>query len=54
MERRAGKFRAVLMVSAERRGALADALLKILKAIEESPLRHRVRWHIDVDPEEAG
>lgn len=54
MERRAGKFRAVLMVSAERRGALADALLKILKAIEESPSRHRVRWHIDVDPEEAG
>lgn len=54
MERRAGKYRSLLMLSATRRGALADALRHLMVAIEASPLRNRVRWHVDVDPEEVG
>lgn len=54
MERRAGKFRAVLMLSAPRRPALARLLRDVLALIETAPLRNRVRWHLDVDPEELG
>ena len=54
MERRAGKFRALLMLSAARRPALAWLLREMLALIETAPLRNRVRWHLDVDPEELG
>jgi primosomal protein N' (replication factor Y) len=54
MERRAGKFRALLMLSAVRRPALARALHELLSLIEAAPLRNRVRWHLDIDPEEVG
>ena len=54
MERRAGKFRALLMLSAMRRSALARALHELLSLIDAAPLRNRVRWHLDIDPEEVG
>jgi primosomal protein N' (replication factor Y) (superfamily II helicase) len=53
MERRAGKTRAVLMLTGLRRAALADALERLIAAANALPTRHRVRWHIDVDPQEA-
>lgn len=53
MERRAGRYRAVLMLSARRRGALAAALEAAVAAAAELPLSGRVRWHVDVDPQEA-
>ena len=53
MERKAGRYRAALLLSAERRTALALALREIQPAIEQLPQRARVRWHVDVDPQEA-
>jgi len=53
MERRAGKYRAVLMLTAARRPVLADALERLIEAANGLPTRHRVRWHVDVDPQEA-
>ncbi|MSQ68006.1 MAG: primosomal protein N' [Gammaproteobacteria bacterium] len=53
MERKAGRYRAALLLSAERRAALALGLRELLPAIEQLPQRTRVRWHIDVDPQEA-
>jgi primosomal protein N' (replication factor Y) len=54
MERRAGKYRAILMLSSARRGALAAALDAVVDAAAGLPVRNRVRWHIDVDPQDAG
>lgn len=54
MERKAGKYRAVLMLTALRRASLAHALRMTVRAIATLPTRHRVRWHIDVDPQDAG
>ncbi len=53
MEKRAGKYRAVLMLSSQRRAALAQALNLLLAIGDELPARNRVRWHVDVDPQEA-
>ncbi|MGE3773904.1 MAG: primosomal protein N' [Gammaproteobacteria bacterium] len=53
MEKRAGKYRAVLMLSSPRRAALARLLNRLLAIAETLPERSRVRWHVDVDPQEA-
>lgn len=54
MERRAGKFRALLILTASRRPALAHTIRELLALIDNAPLRNRVRWHLDIDPEEVG
>ena len=53
MERRAGKYRAVLMLTAARRPVLAEALERLIETANGLPTRHRVRWHVDVDPQDA-
>lgn len=53
MEKRAGKYRAVLALSSRRRPALARALQRAIAIAETLPERRRVRWHVDVDPQEA-
>ncbi len=53
MERRAGKYRAVLMLSSRRRAALARLLNGLPEVAETLPERGKVRWHVDVDPQEA-
>ena len=50
MERRAGRYRAQLLVQADQRGTLQQLLkhwIPELEALKEAP---RVRWSIDVDP----
>jgi len=50
MERRAGRFRAQLLVQADARPALHRFLAPWLDAVAALPGARRVRWSIDVDP----
>ncbi|MEJ2645325.1 MAG: primosomal protein N' [Gammaproteobacteria bacterium] len=50
MERRAGRFRAQLMVQAAERGALHRLLDGWLAALQSDKRGRRVRWSLDVDP----
>ncbi len=52
MERRGGRYRAQLLLRAERRPALQQALAELVPALAELPEARRVRWSIDVDPQE--
>jgi primosomal protein N' (replication factor Y) len=53
MERRAGRFRAQLLLESASRGALQQFLAPWLDAIGALPSARRVRWSIDVDPLEV-
>jgi primosomal protein N' (replication factor Y) len=48
--RRAGLFRAQLVLSATQRGPLHRALDRLTHAAEGHPAARRVKWSIDVDP----
>ncbi len=50
MERRAGRYRAQLLLQATERAPLHQLLKKLVLQIETIPLVRRVRWSLDVDP----
>ncbi|MET0378135.1 MAG: primosomal protein N', partial [Spongiibacteraceae bacterium] len=50
MSRRAGMFRAQLLLRAANRPALHRALFQLCALAENHPLARKVRWSIDVDP----
>jgi primosomal protein N' (replication factor Y) len=50
MERRAGRYRAQLMVQATRRSELQQLLTCWIPGLEKEKTARRVRWSIDVDP----
>ena len=50
MERRAGRYRAQLLLQSRQRRGLHDMLSQLRAAIEGSTSARRVRWSIDVDP----
>ncbi|MCB1694246.1 MAG: primosomal protein N', partial [Pseudomonadales bacterium] len=50
MERRAGRYRAQLLVTSESRGALKSGIESCLAVAESEPLARKVRWSVDVDP----
>ena len=50
MERRAGRYRAQLLVQAPQRSALHQLLHHWLVQLESHSLSRKVRWSIDVDP----
>jgi primosomal protein N' (replication factor Y) len=50
MERRAGRYRAQLGVSAAHRRPLHRVLTSWLQRLEQSPRTRKVRWSLDVDP----
>ncbi|MCY4220745.1 MAG: primosomal protein N' [Thiotrichales bacterium] len=52
MERRAGRYRAQLLVDATSRAALQRFLPEWIAALESLPSARKVRWSIDVDPQE--
>jgi primosomal protein N' (replication factor Y) len=52
MERRAGRFRGQLLVHAPSRRALLSFLPGWRAAIDDLPSQRRVRWNLDVDPNE--
>lgn len=52
MERRAGRYRAQLLVQADRRTDLQELLADWVPKLAELPQARRVRWSVDVDPQE--
>jgi len=50
MERRAGRFRAQLLIQAGQRSVLHQLLHSWLPQLEQHHLARKVRWSIDVDP----
>jgi primosomal protein N' (replication factor Y) len=50
MEKRAGRFRAQLLVSSKSRNHLHGALRQLTQIAEGSSLSNKVRWSLDVDP----
>ena len=50
MERRAGRFRAQLLVQGQQRSALHRLLTPWVQALEQLPSGRAVRWSLDVDP----
>ena len=48
MERRAGRFRAQLMLQAMQRGALQQLLDPLVRHLETDPQARRVRWSLVV------
>jgi len=50
MERRAGHYRAQLLLQAASHSPLQRLLARWLPAVEELPEARKVRWSIDVDP----
>ncbi len=53
MERRAGRFRAQLLVECAQRAPLHQLLARWLPLVEALPSARRVRWTLDVDPLEV-
>jgi primosomal protein N' (replication factor Y) len=50
MERRAGRFRAQLLLQSGDRGGLQSLLGTLVRQLEQSKEARRVRWSVDVDP----
>jgi primosomal protein N' (replication factor Y) len=53
MERRAGRFRAQLLLQCQQRGPLHRLLDRLLPALRSRSVDRRLRWSIDVDPQES-
>jgi primosomal protein N' (replication factor Y) len=50
MERRAGRYRMLLMLQCPQRMHLQHYLQQLLPAIDNLTIHHSLRWHLDVDP----
>ncbi|MFW5427269.1 MAG: primosomal protein N', partial [Methylophagaceae bacterium] len=50
MEKRAGRYRAQLLLSSEQRKPLHQLLDRAIEAISKLKLARKVRWSIDIDP----
>ncbi|WP_026970735.1 primosomal protein N' [Aliagarivorans marinus] len=50
--RRAGKYRMQLLLQAEQRRALHQLLARLRPQIDQLPSANRVRWSLDVDPQD--
>ena len=50
MERRAGRFRAQLLLQSGNRGKLQHALGTLVRQLEQAREARQVRWSVDVDP----
>jgi len=52
MERRQGRYHMQLLLHADKRAPLHRLIAKLLLWLETSPAARRVRWSLDVDPED--
>ncbi len=50
MERRAGRYRAMLVMQAQERKPLHQLLASLVQQLDQLPLGRKVRWSLDVDP----
>lgn len=53
MEKRAGRYRAQLMLQADERGILQHVLEQWVPQLQKLPQARRARWSLDVDPTET-
>jgi len=53
MERRAGRYRAQLILQTDQRAALHQLLNTWLGKVERLPSARRVRWSLDIDPQDV-
>ncbi len=53
MERRAGRYRAQLLLQCKERGPLHALIDRLLPLLRSQSNRHRLRWSIDIDPQES-
>lgn len=53
LERRAGKFRAEIMLIADTHQKIASAMLHSIECAMSLPERTKVRWNVDIDPQET-
>lgn len=54
MERKAGVFRAHLLLQSPSRKKLHEEVSTLVRKLDESPEGRRVRWWLDVDPQDLG
>jgi len=52
ISRKAGRYRFQLLINATRRSELHPAISQVLPDIENLPLASRVRWSLDIDPQD--
>ena len=52
MEKRAGRFRFILQLTAQGRAELQQLLSQLCAQLEQLPQARQVRWSVDVDPQE--
>lgn len=50
MEKKAGKYRFVLLVQSAKRGVIQSILQRLLPQVEKLKSSQKVRWSIDIDP----
>ncbi len=50
MEKRAGRFRQMLIIAAHKRALVHEALRELITVAETLPAASKVRWSVDVDP----
>jgi primosomal protein N' (replication factor Y) len=53
MERRAGRYRAQLLLQARQRRPLHSLVDRLLKRLRGQSADRRLRWSIDIDPQES-
>lgn len=54
MERKAGHYRALLLIQSAQRAGLQQWLNQFMLRVEKMAFKGKVRWSIDVDPQEMG
>ncbi len=52
MEKRQGRYRMQLVLQSQQRRHLQQALQRVLPELENLPLARKVRWSVDVDPQD--
>lgn len=52
MERRGGRYRWQLLLSAEQRTTIQRCFYQVAEAITKLPSARQVRWHLDIDPQD--
>jgi primosomal protein N' (replication factor Y) len=52
MPRRAGRYRVQLLLQAKQRGRLQQVLKELMTNLDTNRMKQRVRWSLDVDPQE--
>ena len=53
MEKRAGRYRAQVMITASRRMVLAASVKAFIEFSSDIPIHRNVRWSIDIDPQDT-